>query len=105
MLKEASALSEIHPNVVIKLPLTVDGLAASQVLSSKGKTLTSHVLLCKPGALHRKSWGDIYISPFIGRLDDVAKQMGKQLRRLELYMITMAMKLKFSSIYSSLYSC
>ena len=35
MLKEASALSEIHPNVVIKLPLTVDGLAACKVLSSK----------------------------------------------------------------------
>lgn len=71
MLKEASALSEIHPNVVIKLPLTVDGLAACKVLSSKG--IKTNVTLCFSvnQALLAAKVGATYISPFIGRLDDV----------------------------------
>ena len=71
MLKEASALSEIHPNVVIKLPLTVEGLAACKALSSKG--IKTNVTLCFSvnQALLAAKVGATYISPFIGRLDDV----------------------------------
>jgi transaldolase len=71
MLKEASALSEIHPNVVIKLPLTVEGLAACKVLSSKG--IKTNVTLCFSvnQALLAAKVGATYISPFIGRLDDI----------------------------------
>jgi len=71
MLKEAATLSEIHPNVVIKLPLTVDGLAACKELSKKN--IKTNVTLCFSvnQALIAAKAGATYISPFIGRLDDV----------------------------------
>ena len=71
MLKEAATLAEIHPNVVIKLPLTVDGLAACKELSKKN--IKTNVTLCFSvnQALIAAKAGATYISPFIGRLDDV----------------------------------
>lgn len=71
MLKEAASLSEIHPNVVIKLPLTIDGLAACKELSEKN--IKTNVTLCFSvnQALIAAKAGATYISPFIGRLDDV----------------------------------
>jgi transaldolase len=71
MLKEASTLAEIHPNVVIKLPLTIDGLAACKELSKKN--IKTNVTLCFSvnQALIAAKAGATYISPFIGRLDDV----------------------------------
>lgn len=71
MLKEASTLAEIHPNVVIKLPLTIDGLAACSELSKKN--IKTNVTLCFSvnQALIAAKAGATYISPFIGRLDDV----------------------------------
>ena len=71
MLKEAATLAEIHPNVVIKLPLTIDGLAACKELSKKN--IKTNVTLCFSvnQALIAAKAGATYISPFIGRLDDV----------------------------------
>ena len=71
MLKEAATLSEIHPNVVIKLPLTIDGLAACKELTKMG--IKTNVTLCFSvnQALIAAKAGATYISPFIGRLDDV----------------------------------
>lgn len=71
MLKEAAVLQKIAKNVVIKLPLTWDGLRACKVLSDKG--VKTNVTLCFAAnqALLAAKAGATYISPFIGRLDDI----------------------------------
>lgn len=71
MLKEASMLADIHPNVVIKLPLTQDGISACKLLSDDG--VKTNVTLCfSPNqALLAAKAGATYISPFIGRIDDI----------------------------------
>lgn len=71
MLAEAQELAAIHPNVVIKLPLTQEGIAACRVLSDQD--IKTNVTLCfSPNqALLAAKAGATYISPFIGRLDDI----------------------------------
>lgn len=71
MLKEAEKLTKIASNVVIKLPLTIDGLKACKVLSSEG--IKTNVTLCFSAnqALLAAKAGASFISPFVGRLDDV----------------------------------
>jgi len=73
MLKEAQALAKIHDNVVIKLPLTLEGLSACQILSDE--KIKTNVTLCFSAnqALLAAKNGATYISPFIGRLDDIGQ--------------------------------
>ncbi|PIP93467.1 MAG: fructose-6-phosphate aldolase [Bdellovibrio sp. CG12_big_fil_rev_8_21_14_0_65_39_13] len=73
MLKEARELTKIHDNVVIKLPLTADGISACHALSSDG--IKTNVTLCFSAnqALLAAKVGATYISPFIGRLDDLGQ--------------------------------
>ena len=70
MIAEAEKLTKIHPNVVIKLPLTIEGIKACKILSSKG--VKTNVTLCfSPNqALLAAKAGATYVSPFIGRIDD-----------------------------------
>lgn len=72
MLDEARVLRKLADNVCVKLPLTMDGLAACKVLSSEG-TMTN-VTLCFSAnqALLAAKCGASFISPFIGRLDDIS---------------------------------
>lgn len=73
MLAEAVELAKIAPNIVIKIPLTKDGLAAVKILSQKG--IKTNVTLCfspSQALLVAKAGAD-YISPFIGRLDDISQ--------------------------------
>lgn len=78
MLKEAKILSAIADNVCIKLPLTIEGLKACKVLSADG--IATNVTLCFSAlqALLAAKAGATYVSPFIGRLDDVG-QSGSEL--------------------------
>ena len=71
MLAEGRALAKIADNVVIKLPLTMDGLKACKVFSEEG--VETNVTLCFSAnqALLAAKVGATYISPFIGRLDDI----------------------------------
>ena len=71
MLAEAAVLSKIADNVVIKLPLTMDGLKACKTLTDKG--VKTNVTLCFSAnqALLAAKVGATYISPFIGRIDDI----------------------------------
>ena len=72
MLAEARHLATIHPNIVIKIPLTTEGLKTVKVLSSEG--IQTNVTLCfsaAQGLLAAKA-GATYLSPFIGRLDDIS---------------------------------
>ncbi len=71
MLAEGRVLAAIAPNVVVKLPLTLDGLKTCRTLAKEG--IKSNVTLCFSAnqALLAAKAGAAYISPFIGRLDDV----------------------------------
>ncbi|MCX5697903.1 MAG: fructose-6-phosphate aldolase [Candidatus Omnitrophica bacterium] len=74
MVREAEALSKIAKNIVIKVPLTAEGLKAVKILSQKG--VKTNVTLCfSPSqALLVGKLGADYISPFIGRLDDISAE-------------------------------
>ena len=71
MIKEGEKLAKIAPNVVIKVPLTIDGLKATKAFSSQG--LMTNVTLCfsVTQALLAAKAGATFVSPFVGRLDDV----------------------------------
>jgi transaldolase len=71
MLVEAHELAKIHPNVVVKIPLIADGLKAVKVLTAE--KIRTNVTLCfsAPQALLAAKAGASYISPFVGRIDDV----------------------------------
>lgn len=70
IIKEARNLSKIHKNVVVKVPVTKEGLAAVKVLSREGvKTNVTLVFSANQALLSAKA-GATYVSPFVGRLDD-----------------------------------
>ena len=71
MIKEAVELSKIHKNIIIKLPMTAEGLKAVKVLN-KEKIKTNVTLVFSAGqALLAAKAGATYVSPFVGRLDDI----------------------------------
>jgi transaldolase len=72
ILKEARELSKIHKNIVVKIPLIKEGLKAVKTLSQEG--INTNVTLCfSPSqALLAAKAGATYISPFVGRLDDIS---------------------------------
>ena len=73
MLKEGRLLAKIHPNVVIKVPLTAEGLKATHVFKAEG--VRTNVTLCfsaTQGLMAAKA-GATYVSPFVGRLDDISQ--------------------------------
>ncbi len=73
MLDQAHTLAEIHPNIVIKLPMITEGLRACKRLTDKG--IKTNVTLCFSAsqALLAAKAGATYVSPFIGRLDDISE--------------------------------
>lgn len=73
MLKEADILRNIAPNVVIKVPLTIDGLKACKSLSHEGTAVNVTLCFSAPQALLAAKAGAAYISPFMGRLDDMGQ--------------------------------
>ncbi|MGD2132610.1 MAG: fructose-6-phosphate aldolase [Maricaulaceae bacterium] len=70
MITEGRSLSEIAPNVTVKLPLTPDGLKACRTLSSEGVNINVTLCFSAVQALMAAKAGATFISPFIGRLDD-----------------------------------
>lgn len=74
ILKEADELSAIHPNIVVKVPLIKEGIKAVKALSDKG--IKTNVTLCFSAsqALLAAKAGATYISPFVGRLDDISSE-------------------------------
>ena len=74
MMKEAREYSGIHKNVVVKIPMTAEGLKAVNMCSAEGiKTNVTLVFQSIQGLLAAKA-GASYVSPFIGRLDDVCQE-------------------------------
>jgi len=72
MIKEARQLSKIHKNIIVKIPMTSEGLKAVKVLSKEGiKTNVTLVFSANQALLAAKA-GATYVSPFVGRLDDIS---------------------------------
>ena len=71
MIEEGIKLSEIAKNVTVKLPITWDGLAACNALSKKGISINMTLCFSVSQALLAAKAGAEYVSPFIGRLDDL----------------------------------
>ena len=72
MIEEAEELSKIHKNIIVKIPMTAEGLKAVKVLSKKG-IMTNVTLIFSPSqALLAAKAGATYVSPFVGRLDDIS---------------------------------
>ncbi|HMB99594.1 MAG TPA: fructose-6-phosphate aldolase [Flavobacteriaceae bacterium] len=72
MIREGEALSELHDQIVVKLPMIKDGVKACKYFSEKG-VKTNVTLVFSPGqALLAAKAGATYVSPFIGRLDDIS---------------------------------
>jgi transaldolase len=73
MIKESRNLAKIHKNVVVKIPMTPEGLKAVKVLNKEGvKTNVTLVFSANQALLAAKA-GATYVSPFIGRLDDIGQ--------------------------------
>lgn len=73
MVKEADKLSKIHENIVIKIPMTAEGLKAVKILSSKGIKTNVTLIFSAGQALLAARAGASYVSPFVGRLDDIGQ--------------------------------
>jgi transaldolase len=74
MMKEAREYSKIHKNVVVKIPMTAEGLKAVKMCTAEGiKTNVTLVFQSIQGLLAAKA-GASYVSPFIGRLDDICQE-------------------------------
>jgi transaldolase len=71
MLTEGRKLAKIHDNVVVKVPLTRDGIKATKMLSSEGIRVNVTLCFSANQALLAAKAGAYYISPFVGRLDDI----------------------------------
>jgi transaldolase len=74
MLREAERLLEVARNVCIKVPLTMDGLKACRALSARGVKVNVTLCFSPAQALLAAKAGAAYVSPFVGRLDDVAHE-------------------------------
>ncbi len=72
MVKEAEELAKIHENIVIKIPMTEDGLRAVKRLSSAGIKTNVTLIFSANQALLAAKAGATYVSPFVGRLDDIS---------------------------------
>jgi len=73
MVQEATRLASIHKNVVIKVPMTEEGLKATKALSEKGIKVNMTLIFSAAQALLAAKAGARYVSPFVGRLDDVGE--------------------------------
>ena len=73
MVEEADKLAKIHKNIVIKLPMTLEGLKATKILSAKGIKTNVTLIFSVTQALLAARAGATYVSPFVGRLDDIGQ--------------------------------
>lgn len=71
MIEEALKLASIHPNIVIKLPMCEEGLKATKILSARHIKTNVTLIFSATQALLAARAGATYVSPFVGRLDDI----------------------------------
>ncbi|MBQ3105249.1 MAG: fructose-6-phosphate aldolase [Lachnospiraceae bacterium] len=71
MIKEGREIAAMHPNMVVKIPMTAEGLKAIRVLSAEGIRTNCTLIFSANQALLAARAGATYVSPFLGRLDDI----------------------------------
>lgn len=71
MVEEAMELVKLHKNIVIKIPMCIDGLKAVKILTEKGIKTNVTLIFSSQQALLAAKAGATYVSPFVGRLDDI----------------------------------
>lgn len=71
MIQEGTELAELHKNIVVKIPMTIEGIKAIKYLSQKGIKTNCTLVFSAGQALLAAKAGATYISPFLGRLDDI----------------------------------
>ena len=73
MIAEGREIAKIHPNMVVKIPMTVEGLKATKVLAAEGIKTNVTLIFSANQALLAARAGATYVSPFLGRLDDISQ--------------------------------
>jgi transaldolase len=74
MLKEAMYLATLHENIVVKIPMTIEGLKAVRALANDGIKTNVTLVFSPLQALMAAKAGASYVSPFVGRLDDISQE-------------------------------
>jgi transaldolase len=74
MLREGRHWAQVHKNIVVKCPCTLDGLKATKVLASEGTRVNMTLIFSSTQALLAAKAGARFVSPFVGRLDDIATE-------------------------------
>jgi transaldolase len=74
MLKEGRELAKIHPNIVVKVPMTEEGLKATKQFTAEGIKTNVTLIFSSLQALLAAKAGASYVSPFVGRLDDIGHE-------------------------------
>ena len=82
MIAEGREIAKIHPNMVVKIPMTVEGLKAVKVLSKEGIKTTVTLIFTANQALLAARAGATYVSPFLGRLDDISTDGVELIRQI-----------------------
>ena len=73
MIAEGREIAKIHPNMVVKIPMTTEGLKAVKALSAEGIKTNVTLIFSANQALLAARAGATYVSPFLGRLDDISQ--------------------------------
>ncbi len=73
MIAEGRDIAKIHPNMVVKIPMTLEGLKATKVLASEGIKTNVTLIFTANQALLAARAGATFVSPFVGRLDDISQ--------------------------------
>lgn len=74
MVAEGREIAKIHPNMVVKIPMTLEGLKATKILTSEGIKTNVTLIFSVSQALLAARAGATYVSPFVGRLDDISTE-------------------------------
>ena len=74
IIPEARELAKIAPNVVVKIPIGLDGLKATRILAQEGISVNTTLVFSSTQALLAAKAGTRFVSPFIGRLDDISQE-------------------------------
>ncbi len=72
MIQEAKKLAEIHDNIVVKIPMTIDGIKATKTLTEEGIKTNVTLVFSPLQALMAAKAGATFVSPFVGRIDDIS---------------------------------
>ena len=73
MIAEGREIAKLHPNMIVKIPMTIEGLKAVKVLSAEGIKTNVTLIFTANQAILAANAGATYVSPFLGRLDDISQ--------------------------------